>query len=105
MAAPQRAPSAWTDLRNHALFAAAEARRERTSRETAFGLLEGWLYEVHDPQAETMTRFFFADDLPGAPVWMETTSGESVMLTVNQIARQNLAGPPADDPETAPAPG
>ena len=104
-APPQRAPSAWTDLRDHALFAAADAKRERTQRETAFGQLDGWLYEVRDPQAESMTRFFFADDLPGAPVWMETTSGETVMLTVHQIARQHLAGPPAGDPETAPAPG
>jgi hypothetical protein len=101
----ERAPSSWVDLRDHALFPAAEARRERASRETAFGELEGWLYRVHDPQAESVTEFFFADDLPGAPVWMETRSGEQVILTVNQIARQQLAGEPADGPETAPAPG
>jgi hypothetical protein len=105
VAPPQRAPSSWTDLRNHALFAAAESRRERVSRQTVLGELEGWLYTVHDPQAETMTEFFFADELPGAPVWMQTRSGEEVILTVNQVARQHLAGPPAVDPETAPEQG
>ncbi len=101
----ERARSSWADLRDHALFSAAEARRERASRETAFGELEGWLYRVHDPQAESMTDFFFADELAGAPVWMETRSGERVILTVNQIARQQLAGEPAGGPGTAPAPG
>jgi hypothetical protein len=43
--------------------------------------------------------------LPGAPVWMQTRSGEEVILTVNQVARQHLAGPPAVDPETAPEQG
>ncbi len=104
-APPQRAPSSWGDLRDHALFPAAEARRERGSRQTVLGELEGWLYTVHDPQAETMTEFFFADELPGAPVWFESRSGEQIILTVQQIARQHLAGSPADGPETAPAPG
>ena len=105
VAPPQRAPSSWTDLRDHALFPAAESRRERASRETTMGELEGWLYTVHDPQAETMTEFFFADELPGAPVWMETRRGEEVILTVNQIARQRLPVPPAGGPETAPGQG
>ncbi|MFQ5350875.1 MAG: hypothetical protein ACE5EG_10570, partial [Thermoanaerobaculia bacterium] len=105
IAPPQRAPSRWTDLRDHALFPAVESRRERASRETVLGELEGWLYKVHDPQAETMSEFFFADELPGAPVWMETRRGEQVVLTVNQIARQRLSGPPAGGPETVPGPG
>lgn len=105
IAAPQRAPSSWTDLRDHALFQADQSSRERSRRETIMGELEGWLYKVHDPQAETRTEFFFADQLPGAPVWMETRSGEEVILTVNQIARQRLQGPPAGDPETAPGQG
>lgn len=102
---PQRAPSTFTDLRDHALFPAAESSRGRATRETAFGELEGWLYTVHDPQAETTTEYFFADALPGAPVWFESTSAGRVSLTVNQIARQDLAELPAGDPETAPAPG
>ncbi len=104
-APPERARSRWGDLRDHARFPAAESRRERASRETVLGELAGWLYKVHDPQAETMTEFFFADELPGAPVWMATTSGEQIMLTINQIARQHLAGPPAGGPETVPGQG
>jgi hypothetical protein len=105
VAPPQRAPSRWDELRDHALFPAAEARRERVSHETVLGQLEGWLYEVDDPQTETVKKLFFADELPGAPVWMETRRGEEIQLTLNQIARQHLAGPPAGDPRTAPEPG
>ena len=99
---PEQSPSRWTELRDHALFPAADARRERVSRETPLGTFEGWLYTVHDPQAETMSRYFFADELPGAPVWMETLSGESVILTLYQVARQHLPAPSAAGPETAP---
>ena len=102
---PQRAPSGWGELRDHALFPAADARRERVSRKTALGELEGWLYRVRDPLTEVASEFFFADELPGAPVWMESRSGETAMLTLNQIARQRLGGAPAAGPETAPAPG
>lgn len=104
VATPQRAPSRWTELRDHALFPAAEARRERVDRETVLGRFEGWLYTVRDPRAETMSRYFFADELPGAPLWMETRQAQEVLLTLNQIARQRLAGPPAGDPGTAPGP-
>jgi hypothetical protein len=103
--APERAPSRWTELRDHARFAANESRRERARRATALGELEGWLYRVHDPEAETMTDYFFADELPGAPVWFQSRMGERVILTVNQIARQHLGESPAADPETAPGQG
>ncbi len=99
---PDHSPSRWTELRDHALFPAAGAQRERVSRETILGPLEGWLYEVQDSEAGTMSRFFFADELPGAPIWMETRSGEDVLLTLNQVARQRLPVPPAAGPETAP---
>ena len=102
---PEHAPSRWVELRDHALFPAADARRERVSRETALGTFEGWLYTVDDSGAETTSSFFFADELPGAPLWMETRSGERPMLTLNQIARQRLPEPPAAGPETTPAPG
>ena len=102
---PEHAPSRWTELRDHALFPAVDARRERVSRETALGTFDGWLYTVHDPRAETMSRYFFADELPGAPLWMETRSGEQLLLSLSQIARQRLPGPPEADPETAPEQG
>ena len=102
---PEHAPSRWVELRDHALFPAADARRERVSRETALGTFEGWLYTVNDPRAETTSSFFFADELPGAPLWMETRSGEQATLTLNQIARQRLPAPQPAGPETAPAPG
>lgn len=101
---PERAPSLWRELRDHALFPAAEARRERTRRETALGTFDGWLYTVEDPRVETLTVYFFADELPGAPLWMEARSGERRLLTLNQIARQRLPAPPAGGPETAPGP-
>ena len=105
VAPPQRSRSSWAELRDHARFPTADARRERVTRATALGELDGWLYQVHEPKQETMTDFFFADELPGAPVWFESSSGGQVILTVHQIARQHLAAPPVAGPETAPAPG
>ena len=56
-------------------------------------------------RTDQKTEYFFADELPGAPVWFESRQGERVLLRVNQIARRHLAGPPADDPGTVPGQG
>lgn len=79
--------SSWEELRDHASFPADRAERERSTRETPLGVLDGWLYTVHDPDAGTVTRFFFADSLPGAPVWMEVTRDGEPELTLEQVKR------------------
>ncbi len=105
VAEPQRARSSWDELRDHALFPAADAERSRVTRDTHLGTLEGWLYLVRDPAAETVTRFFFSDRHPGAPIWMESRRGEQVLLEVTQIGRRRPGELAEGDPETAPEPG
>jgi hypothetical protein len=58
--------ASWDELRDHARFAAAMARRERAHRDTALGALEGWLYRVTD--GVESRELFFADAYPGPPV-------------------------------------
>jgi hypothetical protein len=79
--------SSWTQLRDHAVWPKAIAERERGSHETAHGALEGWWYEVYNDQSGTTTRLFFADEMPGAPVWMrQSRDGEKVM-ELEQLGR------------------
>jgi hypothetical protein len=79
--------SGWEELRDHASFPADRAERERSTRETPLGDLDGWLYTVHDPEAGSVTRFFFADSLPGAPVWMQVSADGEPQMTLEQVKR------------------
>lgn len=78
---------AWTELRDHASFPAGETRRERIERATGLGTLTGWLYTVDSPESGELSELFFAQALPGAPVWMRLTQGETEILTLEQVAR------------------
>ena len=84
----------WTDLRDHASFPASQSNREQVTRDTDLGTLEGWLYTVDDPDAGTVTEFFFASDLPGAPVEMRIRADEVVVMELRQIARSRPEPPP-----------
>lgn len=81
---------AWEDLRQHAAFPPGSATRTRTSRDTELGRFEGWLYEVRrtteDGEVE-VSRFFFADATPGAPLWMETVVGNQAPVVTVQVSR------------------
>lgn len=71
----------WEALEEHAHFDASLATRERTTL-TVMGLqMEAWLYVVsgEDPGGPYVERFWFALDLPGAPVvWEREAAGEVV---------------------------
>lgn len=82
-----RQRSTWIELRNHASFPSAHAQRVQSSRETALGKLDGWLYTVKDPKAGTVTEFFFATDYPGAPVHLEIEREGAQMLLMRQLER------------------
>jgi hypothetical protein len=84
---PRVSRSGWTELRDHASFPAAHATREETVRDTPLGKLDGWLYTVKDPEGGTVTRYFFARSLPGAPVEMTVTRGETVVVEMAQLSR------------------
>lgn len=84
---PRVERSAWTELRDHARYAVDVASREQTSRETALGQLDGWLYTVRDEAAGAETELFFAESLPGAPVVMRMTKGGAVVMELTQVER------------------
>lgn len=73
----------WIELRDHASFKADRATRE----DTTSGELEGWLYRVRDDDAGTVTEYFFARPLPGAPVWMRVTKDGQPVMEMRQLER------------------
>ncbi len=79
--------SSWVQLRDHASFPADRATREMVSRETPLGELRGWLYTVTDPKSGVVTEFFFAEELPGAPVFVHVLREGEVVEIFEQIGR------------------
>lgn len=79
--------STWVELRDHATFPAAGGTREDVTRDTALGTLDCWLYTVRDEERKTVTEFYFAKDLPGAPVYMRASGEGEVVMELTQIER------------------
>jgi hypothetical protein len=80
--------SDWVELRNHASFPAARSTLEEVTRETALGTLDGWLYRVREEDAGSVTEYFFARSLPGAPVWMRAERSGELVMELQQVARR-----------------
>ena len=96
---PRVERTTWVDLRDHASFPAANATQETATRDTALGTLEGWVYTVTDPNQGTVTEFFFAQELPGAPVEFRMLADEEVVMEMLQVERFR---PSEDASESAP---
>lgn len=79
--------STWTQLRDHATFSASSATRDTVTRKTPLGTFEGWLYVVPDPEQGTVTEFFFANDLPGAPLEMRVSREGRTLMELTQVSR------------------
>lgn len=79
--------SGWIELRDHASFQADRSTREATTRTTPLGELRGWLYTVRDEQVGTVTEFFFAESLPGAPVEMRVLKDGEPIMDLLQLER------------------
>jgi len=79
--------SSWVQLRDHASFPADRATREAVSRETPLGELQGWLYSVTDGKSGTVTEFFFAEALPGAPVFVHVLRDGEIVEIFEQVKR------------------
>lgn len=79
--------STWVQLRDHASFPADRATRETEARDTPLGELSGWLYVVGDPSGEVVTEFFFAEELPGAPVTVHVIKGGELVEVFEQVER------------------
>jgi hypothetical protein len=87
---PMVQQATWNELRDHALFPSDRATRIETTRETPMGAFGGWLYETTDPVSGGVSRYFFAHDLAGAPLWVENAVNGEVVATMEQIARSDL---------------
>jgi len=83
--------SSWVQLRDHASFPADRATREAVSRETPLGELQGWLYSVTDGKSGTVTEFFFAEALPGAPVFVHVLREGEIVEIFEQVKRHRPA--------------
>jgi len=83
---PGRQTAKWTALRDHARFPAEVASRERATRETALGELEGWVYRAEAPDG-SISEFFFADAYPGPPVEYTRSKDGEVMLEAKMTER------------------
>jgi len=79
--------STWAQLRDHASFPVDRATRDSVGRETPLGELQGWLYTVSDPSGGSVTEFFFAKTLPGAPVFVHVLSDGEVVEIFEQVER------------------
>jgi hypothetical protein len=90
---PVTARSTWVELRDHALFPVADATREWTTRDTALGRLEGWLYRVAEEDPGTINELFFAASLPGAPVQMTTYESGNPVSSLEQVERSRPTVP------------
>ena len=80
--------SGWVELRDHATFPAGAATRESTVRQTPLGELAGWLYTVPGPTAGSVNEFFFAESLPGAPVFVHVLQNGERVEIFEQVERK-----------------
>ena len=76
--------SSWEDLRDHARFPTSTTSRQRESRKTVLGDLDGWLFTVKG-EGSSVSEFFFADNFPGPPVFFSQTKDGSVVFRAETI--------------------
>jgi hypothetical protein len=67
---PTESSARWSELRDHALFEASKATRERAECRSQLGAMPGWRYVVPQADGSTVTMCF-ADATPGPPVEYE----------------------------------
>jgi hypothetical protein len=87
---PDEFNAKWSELRDHALFEAAKAKRERAECRSQLGLMPGWRYIVPQANGDTLTMCF-ADATPGPPVEYETLRGGAVGSRTEHV---NYGRPP-----------
>lgn len=98
---PHELYTSWSELRTHAQFSSAEARRVRARVVTPFGKLDGWKYVVRridDEGVKSREVMWFADAMPGPPMrmWTLTTGGSRWWF--EQVERTPLPGEAAPTP-------
>ena len=87
---PREATAPWSELRDHASFPASATTREPARCTTALGTFDAWLYENTERvegRPDQVHRFWFAHDLPGPPVLLETSVEGEVVMRMEMVAR------------------
>lgn len=80
--------STWAELESHAHFPAATTTRSESTVEVPAGRFETWLFEVRPAEADApVSRYHFARELPGPPVWMEVSKGGTVVRKMELLSR------------------
>jgi hypothetical protein len=80
---PEEAPSNWLELQGHASMPIETTTIEPVTIEIPMGTYEGLLYTRVD--GDTIDRFWFATERPGAPVRMEETVGGELVYSSTAI--------------------
>jgi hypothetical protein len=81
---PSEFTARWSELRDHALFEAAKATRERAECRSRLGAMPGWRYSVARTNGEMLTMCF-ADATPGPPVEHVTIRDGAVLSRTEHL--------------------
>ena len=82
----RRSEGPWSELESHAHFPAELTTIAAAALRSELGNLTCRIYTVRDPDdANVVRRFWFADDLPGAPIRMVVESGEQVVMEMRIV--------------------
>lgn len=87
---PATRPDSWAALESHAHFPKDHTTIEDAEVEVPAGSFACSLYTVADPAAGMVQRFWFANELPGAPVKVEVLVQEKVVFTM--LLEEHRAG-------------
>jgi hypothetical protein len=83
-APPADVTATFSQLRDHALFDATRARRERAECRSQLGAMPGWRYVTTDPGGAVLTMCF-ADATPGPPVEFETSRDGALLSRTEHV--------------------
>lgn len=82
----RRSEGPWTELESHAHFPAELTTIGNTELSSELGTRACRLYEVRDPDdANVVRRFWFATDLPGAPIRMVVENGGEMVMEMKIV--------------------
>lgn len=77
--------SMWSALQQHASYPGDRTSLDSATVTIAPGAFECWRYTVTDPDSATVTRAWFAPDLPGPPIVLETRVENAVVFRMELV--------------------
>lgn len=93
---PNEFSASWSALRDHALFEAAKAKRERAECRSQLGLMPGWRYIAPQANGDTLTMCF-ADATPGPPAEYETLRAGKAISRTEHVSYGRPLGSAAEE--------